>query len=199
MRYSLLMFFAVQCGFINPAVAHPFHSTLAEMEWNAKSHVFEVSLQFAGVEIEEELSSLQGRHIDLEATPDAERLLRDYITLHFKISDASHNSCRIRWVGMELQVQYVWAYFEVELTSDADPAVNAGVRPIVLGENTAAEPTGDSTDFLDLSVRCTLLTEFRPDHVNLVNIQTLKATASVHLTKEQPESVVRFQARRQRR
>ena len=87
-------------GFAN---MHPFHSTLAELEWNPKSSVFEVSLQMSGVEIEDELSRLHGRRINLESTDGAESLLEDYVREHFRVTDTTHPSCEIRWVGIEVQ------------------------------------------------------------------------------------------------
>ncbi len=158
----------------NVVVAHPFHSTLAEMEWNAENGVFEVSLQFAGIEIEDELSSLHGRRISLESTSGAERLLQEYVEQHFRISDATRKSSRVRWVGMEVQVRYVWAYFEIAL-GENDELAKATVQASARG-------------FEGLQIHCTCLTNSRPDQVNLVNLKAEDKSGSVHLTRDQPEA-----------
>ena len=173
------------CATGNTAFAHPSHSTLAEMEWNPRSGVFEVSLQFAGIEIEEELLSLHGRRISLESTPGAEQLLRDYVEQRFRISDATRRSSRIRWVGMEVQVRYVWAYFEIELTENAEHASAATVQE-------------DASGFDELRVHCTLLTTFRPEQVNLVNLKSEDKFGSVHLTRDQPEARIEMFSSEQR-
>ena len=159
----------------NSAGAHPFHSTLAEMEWNARSGVFEVSLQFSGVEIEDELSSLHGRRISLETTPGAEQLLRDNVEQRFRISDATRRSSRVRWVGMEVQVRYIWAYFEIELKQSEE-------------QGNEKSPKVSSCEFDGLRVHCTLLTASRPEQVNLVNLTSGDKSGSVHLTRDQPEA-----------
>lgn len=175
MHRFMLTVAVLLCASGNTADAHPFHSTLAEMEWNAENGAFEVSLQFAGSEIEDELSALHGRRISLESTPGAEQLLQDYLEQRFRISDATRKSSRIRWVGMEVGVRYIWAYFEIELTRNEAHA-------------NAEFGKDSSCGFDGLKVHCTLLTASRPEQVNLVNLTSGDKSGSVHLTRDQPEA-----------
>ncbi len=163
------------------SASHPFHATLAEMEWNEAHKRFEVCLQLPGPEIEDELSTLHGRRINLETTPDGESLLQKYIEQHFRIADANHSSCRIRWVGLEVEIRSVWVYFEVELAKDDSLAV-------------PAEKGDASDDVKDLKVQCTIMTS-RANQVNLVNVTKGRSEASIHLTAEQPQAIVEFKKR----
>lgn len=187
---------------------HPFHSTMAEVEWNPESSAFEVSLQLSGVEIEDELSQLHGRRINLETTDGAESLLEDYVRKHFQITDATRSSCAIRWVGIEVQIRYVWAYFEVRLTDrapandgsqagggDADSSADTNAAVVAVpDQKTSGEPddASEQTSFQDLKVRSTLMTESRPNQVNYVAVATPDQTGSAHLTRNQPEARVEF-------
>ena len=111
-----------------PAEAgHPFHSTFTEMEWNSESRRFEVALQLPGLQIDDELSRLHERHINLETTEDAEQLLQKYIKSRFEVTGRGLDQCQLHWVGMEIDARNVWAYFEMELLS-SNAAVGAASR-----------------------------------------------------------------------
>lgn len=116
-----------------------------------------------------------------ETTPDGESLLQKYIEQHFSIADANRSSCRIRWVGIEVEIRSVWAYFEVELAEDDAAAV-------------ATEKSNASDDVNDLKVQCTIMTS-RANQVNFVNVTKGRSEASIHLTTEQPQAVVEFKKR----
>ena len=181
--------------------AHQFHATTAELEWNGESGWFEVSLKLPGLVIEDELSRLQQRRINLETTPDGEQLLQDYVRSRFQLTAGNHESCEFQWIGMEVDVRHVWVYFEIRpgqpavATPDpaSDPASNATQPPPISSIRTTNTTAADvkSLPFQDLKVTCRLL-ETRTDQVNLVNARCSNHRAALHLTAEQPEGVLDF-------
>lgn len=183
--------------------AHPFHATAAELEWNGESGWFEVSLKLPGLVIEDELSRLQQRRINLETAPDGEQLLQDYVKSRFQLSAGNHETCEFQWIGMEVEVRHVWVYFEIRPGQPAvatpDPASAAASKAPQPPANSSIRPTnapnGDlkTLPFQDLKVTCRLL-ETRTDQVNLVNARCGSHRAALHLTAEQPEGLLDFTA-----
>ncbi len=187
---------AVCCVLMFPAdvvlAGHPFHATSAELEWNAKSQWFEVALKLPGLVIEDELSRLHQRRVNLETTADGEQLLQEYVTSRFLMTDRDHAACEIRWVGMEVEVRDVWAYFEIRpqgaVVNEQPASTSTGggfEKPTA--EGTAALP------FRELKVSCRLL-ETRVGQVNMVTLRAGTQRASLHLAAEQWERAVEFGA-----
>ncbi len=154
-----------------PAQAgHPFHSTFTEMEWNSESRRFEVALQLPGLQIDDELSRLHERHINLETTEDAEPLLQKYIKSRFEVTGKGLNQCQLHWVGMEIDARNVWAYFEVEL----------------LPSNSAADSSSGASMPEGLNIDCRFLVDSLPGQVNLITLINGTHRATAQLTADQP-------------
>ncbi|MFM7164041.1 MAG: DUF6702 family protein [Planctomycetaceae bacterium] len=156
------------------ASAHPFHATAAEVEWNGETACFEVALQLPGLVMEEELSAIHQRRVNLETTTDAEQLLQRYIADRFQLSGRSFSGCRLKWVGMEVEVKNVWAYFELQ--------------PEFVGSASKTALPG-----ADLKARCELLIS-REGQVNLISVATGKARGTAHLTPQQTSAAIQFEA-----
>lgn len=174
--------------------AHPFHTTFAEIEWNAETQRFEVALQLPGLQIDEELSRIHKRRINTETTADAESLLLDYVTGRFEITDKSHGRCRIHWVGMEVELRDVWTYFEVELIENA-PTSGAATVSEDSGALSKSDPklqtVSSSIHGLTLSNR--ILTDVLAGQLNMASIIVENQRASLNLTAEQPRGEISFQ------
>lgn len=74
---------------VQPAAAHPFHISLAEMEWNPQAKHFEVSLKVHGLDIENALSRMTKRRVRLEVVEEADKLLAEYLTTHLYLHHLS--------------------------------------------------------------------------------------------------------------
>lgn len=155
------------------SAAHPFHATAAEVEWNSETRCFEVSLQLPGLVMEEELSALHQRRVNLETTADAERLLQKYVAERFQLSGRGFAKCRLEWVGMEVEVKNVWAYFE-------------------LHPETAGGPVTDEISVKQLQADCQLLIS-REGQVNLISVSSGKARGTAHLTAQETSAAIRFE------
>ena len=151
------------------AACHPFHSSMAEAEWNPATQRFEVALRFSGVELEHELSLLESRPINLESTPDAEQILRRYVSSRMAITTASDSACRMHWAGMEVEVNDVWAYFELQPVPDKDQKPHQIV------------------DLDLLTVRNSLMMHSQPEQINLVTLLIDNKKHSMHFTAKMSE------------
>lgn len=162
---------------------HPYHLTFAEMEWNEQSQRFEVALQIPGLTIDDELARIHRRRINVETTEGAEELLKKYVSERLLLSDEHHAESRIHWVGMEVEIQSVWAYFEIELVPMKQKAASKAASPEA-ASGMSAQPEG-------LQVECRLL-ETLPGQVNLINVTRAGRLQSLHLTSEQPKARIAF-------
>lgn len=72
-------------GAIGAEPPHPYHVSLAEVNWNAKSQKFEVALCLWPADLEKALAQQTGRPIDLEKEANVDRLMEAYIAKRFTI------------------------------------------------------------------------------------------------------------------
>ncbi|MBL8813087.1 MAG: hypothetical protein JNM43_23165, partial [Planctomycetaceae bacterium] len=179
---------------------------------------FEVALQLPGFVIDEELSLIHRKRINVETAENAEKLVEDYVRSRFRVTTESLQDCRLHWVGMEVEVRDVWVYFEVEPISkseatnvDGEKSGDHGAKqPPVQSSAANAEPDAqkvkvkeasgtsekskrlipDESSLVGLKVRNALLIDGRPDQVNLVNVTIHRKLSSLNLTAEQPEAHV---------
>jgi hypothetical protein len=66
------------------AVPHPFHISMAEMEYNAKERRLEVALKLHSIDLENALSRQAGRRINVEKD-DIKELVEKYLNQHFQV------------------------------------------------------------------------------------------------------------------
>ncbi len=110
--------FFVALAFNALANAHPFHVSLAEVEWNKKSQSLEVALRVWPGDIESVLRQREGKRIDLDTTSKIDDLLTAYLTEKLRFFAGGQKSkdakpLAIKWVGKEVNTKEAWLYFEV--------------------------------------------------------------------------------------
>jgi len=189
------------------AAGHPFHSTFTEMEWNRDYGRFEVALQLPGLQIDDELSQLHKRRINLETAEDSERLLQEYIKSRFSVSGKGLDQCRLHWVGMEIDARNVWAYFELELSggdvqgSNLIPtrpeSASAPMRGVSSSpDRTSIDPKDRMPDVTvvsvphysmpeELTIECRFLVDSLPGQVNMITVVDGPHRATAQLTSDQ--------------
>ena len=188
---------------------HPFHSTFTEMEWNRDRGLFEVALQLPGLQIDDELSRLHKRRINLETAEDSERLLQEYIESRFSVTGKGLDLCQLHWVGMEIDARNVWAYFEVELSSrdmhgtsliptkpqvERTPMQGVSLRPDRTSIDSKDPPVPNVTaDAVllhsmpeELTIECRFLVDSLPGQVNMITVVDGPHRATTQLTSDQP-------------
>lgn len=99
---------------------HKFHATIAQLEYNAKAQSVEAVIRFFTDDFETAISQHAKREIKFN-TPQA---LKDkannaavygYIRERFELKGKNGSAVKLTWVGMEMQAEMIWVYFEGKL------------------------------------------------------------------------------------
>lgn len=98
-----------------PAVnAHPFHTSLAEAEWNREKSQLEIALRVDANDLEQALRKRSGATLVLE-NATAERSLEGYVRQIWHVRGADGTEAVLSWVGYEVEGPHAWLYFAVPL------------------------------------------------------------------------------------
>ncbi|APZ92182.1 DUF6702 family protein [Fuerstiella marisgermanici] len=170
------------------AWAHPFHSSTTEIEWNASSGKFEVAMRLRIADLEDALSAIEKRRVNVETDPDRERFVKAYLQKHFSIGHRKDEKCLLHWVGMELELHDAWVYFEAEVAGKPSQPANQQTAdtPKLVEPATATVKSWDELfRRRDLSstagdrdtkaappihVRCSVLLDLQPEQENVVTV-----------------------------
>lgn len=111
---------ALLVGWGSPARAHPYHTTIAEADWNAESGRLEVALRLLPADLERALEAHVGQASPAAApTTDDQATLDDHILgwlgQGFRLIPDGGEPAPILWVGKEVSIEHVWLYFEIPL------------------------------------------------------------------------------------
>ncbi len=108
--YAFLIF-----SFYNAPVEarHRFHSSFTRMDYNAKDKLVEISIQLFTHDLVPVLERQAKKNIDLEKTPDIDKLLFDYLNLNFVLRDKKGDPRLLKWVGKEIKSDVVNIYIEI--------------------------------------------------------------------------------------
>lgn len=113
-----ILVFALALLLLNPAQleAHPYHVSLAELEFNRKDHSLEVALKVLPCDIESAISQQVGRQIRLETYSKLSEEIIKYLKAHFKVKTKAGLSLRsYTWIGQQLSVKEMWLFFEISV------------------------------------------------------------------------------------
>lgn len=107
------------CNYASVAFAHPFHTSIAETEWNAETKRLEVALRVSPEDLESALSKQSEEKVRLEDSEGVDELIVDYLHEHFilcqpKSGDEEPKPLELKWTGKELSTKAAWLYFEIE-------------------------------------------------------------------------------------
>jgi len=98
---------------------HRYHTSLTRMDYNAKEKVIETSIQLFTHDLVPLLEQRTKKKIDLEKTPNIDKLILEYLNENFIIKDDKGEGKKIKWVGKEIDVDTAWIYMEI--SSDKSP------------------------------------------------------------------------------
>ena len=99
-------------------VRHDFHSSLAEVHYNAASKSLEVSLRVFSDDLNAALTKARGRPILVNEAATTDALIKQYVDKHFAFANAKNIRKPTVWVGKEIAVDVTWLYFEIPLTEN---------------------------------------------------------------------------------
>lgn len=98
--------------------AHKFHASFARMNYNNQDQSLEITLRLFADDLENILSKRAGRHIRIDKTADAAQLTLAYLQESFELRGRDGRAKRLRWIGMEPEVDTVWIYIEAKVRED---------------------------------------------------------------------------------
>ncbi|QEG40349.1 DUF6702 family protein [Roseimaritima ulvae] len=109
-------------------LVHPYHRSLAEVQWNTESQRYEVALRVDPRDLDNALSDQHRRPVVLDRMDeaDANAMLKAYVGKHLRLLRPQSDSNRadedkrpdkaatMHWVGFEAddRGKYLWLYFE---------------------------------------------------------------------------------------
>ncbi|MDQ3798320.1 MAG: hypothetical protein M3384_02620 [Acidobacteriota bacterium] len=113
--------------------AHRYHTSLTRMDYNEKEKLVEISVQLFTHDLVPALERKNGgKRIDLEKTPDVDKLILAYLNENFVFKNKNGEPQPLRWVGKEMEVDAVWIY--VEISSPESPS-GANLQNTILFES----------------------------------------------------------------
>ncbi len=118
LTFLVLQLFLTASGFTS-LNSHRYHTSLTRMDYNAKEKIIETSIQIFTHDLIPLLEQRTKRRIDLEKTPDIDKLIFNYLGENFLLKDNKGETKKIKWVGKELDVDTARIY--VEISSDKSP------------------------------------------------------------------------------
>jgi hypothetical protein len=113
--FIVLPFFNFQEGKI-----HDFHTSLTEIQYNAKEKSLEVSIRVFTDDLESALTKLNnGQKVVVNAPNDkANPLVEKYIQQHFIILNPQKQRKTFTYIGKELEGDATWIYIEFQNCGD---------------------------------------------------------------------------------
>lgn len=107
------------CNYASVAFAHPFHTSIAETEWNAETKRLEIALRVSPEDLETALSKQSENKVRLEDSAGVDDLIVAYLNEHFMLckptsGDEEPQPLELKWTGKEISTKAAWLFFEIE-------------------------------------------------------------------------------------
>jgi len=115
-----LIFVVITTAFATPYGAHRFHVSLTRIDYSIDQKLFEISIQLFTHDLVPLLEQKSGKQIDLEKTPDVDKLILDYLKENFVLMNKNREIKNLKWVGKEFDVDSVWIYVETLSTESLE-------------------------------------------------------------------------------
>lgn len=128
MRTLIALLVCVTCCPAFASQPHPFHTSIAEVEYNPDSKRLEVALKLYAVDAETALTQLAGKACDLDNEKQRDPLLKRYLLARFSTESVKpprkgdkaegtdkkpKTESTLRYIGSEIDGANLWAYFEL--------------------------------------------------------------------------------------
>jgi hypothetical protein len=118
-KLSLINFILVVAGLLFAcaplAAAHKYHTSFAAADYNREEQSLQISLRTFPDDLADVLTRRAGKRINLDRRKEVEPLVLAYLQDVFQLKRADGETLKLSWVGMEVNVDSVWLYFEVKV------------------------------------------------------------------------------------
>ncbi len=99
--------------------AHKYYASLAQIDYNQDTRSLEIAVRMFADDLELALRKANKRKVSLEKDADAKDLILRYLQEHLEIQNGDQATAgetkKLRFVGMEAQVDSMWVYVECPL------------------------------------------------------------------------------------
>jgi hypothetical protein len=102
--------------------AHTFHTSLARIDYNAETKTAEISIQVFAHDLETALERARGKRVNLEKTPDIEKIIVKYLGERFVLKNKNGEVKKLTFVGKEQSADAVWLYVETAMPESLENA-----------------------------------------------------------------------------
>jgi hypothetical protein len=100
-----------------PFSSHRFHTSLTRIDYNEEQKLLEITIQVFNHDLVSVLKSKNGKPVDLEKTPDIDKLIFDYLNENFVLTNANGETKTLKWIGKDSDADSARIYLE---TNSAD-------------------------------------------------------------------------------
>lgn len=101
------------------ALAHPWHTSFAEVSWNDAGDTLQVALRVLPEDLETALTWRSGKTVVLADNPEQRGLALDYLEDHFLLHSESGEVFRPdNLLGMEIAYEASWLYFTIPVSAE---------------------------------------------------------------------------------
>ncbi len=121
MKYLIFTFVLLLFN-LPTAEAHQFHTTLTRLDYNAKDQTAEISVQVFTHDLENIIEQKTGKRTSLEKTPNAEKLVFEYLNEFWILKNRAGEVKKLDWVGLEAETDAAWLYFETKMPEGLESA-----------------------------------------------------------------------------
>jgi hypothetical protein len=95
---------------------HAFHTSIAEMRYNAKEKAFEISLRVFTDDLEKTLSlNNQNKKFVIENADKNDLFIDQYVHKHFVVTTPINQKLNYQYVGKEKEGDATWIYLEMPI------------------------------------------------------------------------------------
>lgn len=168
--------------------AHPAHSSLTEIEWNADSGNFEVAMKLSIPDLEDAISAEDQRRFRIRDDESTEQRISKYLQKHFALTSGTSVKVQQKWIGMELELHEAWFYFELQTNHSA----NARKSAVKDWDQLFHSPSPTWTPE-NVTIRHSALCEVQPEQSNIVSYSANGRKTSLVLNVKQLQAPVTFQ------
>lgn len=103
-----------------PVNRHRFHTTLTRIDYNAKEKNFEIVIKLFTHDLMPLLEKRGGKRLDLEKSPEADKLIFEYVNENFVLSDKNDAAKTLKWIGKDFDTDEVRVYLETGSTENLE-------------------------------------------------------------------------------
>lgn len=96
-----------------PKAFHKYHTSLTRMDYNAKDKLIEITIQLFTHDLLPVLERQTKNKIDLEKTPDIDKILFAYLSENFILKGEKDEIKPLKWIGKEVKVDLAYVYVEI--------------------------------------------------------------------------------------